>query len=43
MLSWDATVQFSFASPLSRVGDFLARSHFARSNIPEEKWGLLVV
>ena len=24
-------------------GDFHARSHFARSTIPEEKWGLLVV
>ena len=24
-------------------GDFLARSCFARSTIPEEKWGLLVV
>ena len=24
-------------------GDFHARSRFARSNIPEEKWGLLVV
>ena len=27
----------------SRVGDFHARSRFARSTIPEEKWGLLVV
>ena len=24
-------------------GDFHARSRFARSTIPEEKWGLLVV
>ena len=24
-------------------GDFHARSRFARSSIPEEKWGLLVV
>ena len=24
-------------------GDFYARSRFARSSIPEEKWGLLVV
>ena len=27
----------------SRGGDLLARSRFARSTIPEEKWGLLVV
>ena len=27
----------------SRVGDFHARPRFARSTIPEEKWGLLVV
>ena len=24
-------------------GDFQARSRFARSTIPEEKWGLLIV
>ena len=27
----------------SRVGDFHERPRFARSTIPEEKWGLLVV
>ena len=31
------------ASRLSRVGLFSARSRFARSTIPEEKWGLLIV
>ena len=30
-------------SPLLAWGDFHARSRFARSTIPEEKWGLLVV
>ena len=30
-------------SCLSHRGDFHACSHFARSTIPEEKWGLLVV
>ena len=32
------TLSVSLAS-----GDFQARSRFARSTIPEEKWGLLVV
>ena len=30
-------------SPFLAWGDFHARSRFARSTIPEEKWGLLVV
>ena len=30
-------------SPFLAWGNFHARSHFARSTIPEEKWGLLVV
>ena len=32
-------------SPLAflALGDFHARSRFARSTIPKEKWGLLVV
>ena len=30
-------------SPFLAWGDFHARSHFARSTIPEEKWGLIVV
>ena len=29
--------------PFLAWGDFYARSRFARSSIPEEKWGLLVV
>ena len=31
------------ASPFLACDDFLSRSRFARSTIPEEKWGLLVV
>ena len=34
---------YTAASRLSRVGWFHARSRFARSTIPAEKWGLLVV
>ena len=37
---------FSLSSPRVAFfawGDFHARSRFARSNIPEGKWGLLVV
>ena len=30
-------------SPFLAWGNFYARSRFARSTIPEEKWGLLVV
>ena len=42
----DKRLHFSLSPPrvaFSRVGDFHARSRFARSTILEENWGLLVV
>ena len=43
---WGERKKFSLSPPrLASLacGDFHARSHFARSTIPEGKWGLLVV
>ena len=39
LVSWSTHFDYYCVSPFLAWGDFHARSRFARSTVPEEKWG----